>query len=385
MTLLVVTNLFPNPNEPQRSTFNERQVLELARLEPVEVIAPVSWVQKLAFLRRGTLGALRRCRDWRGLPVRYPTYLYVPRFLAWTRGFTMAASLLPAFLAASRPRAVLATWGYPDGFAAVLLGRLLGVPVTIKVHGSDVESLDEGGFRARLACWGLRRAAGVVSVSRYLRDRLVAHGVDPARIAVVHNGVDAAGFGLRDRGEARRELGLEGAGRLVLYVGNLKADKGLPELVDPAVVAACREAGASIAIVGDGPYRGALETAVRERGLSEAVRLLGRMPPARIAAWMNAADCLCLPSHHEGIPNVILEALSCGLPVVATRVGGIPEVLSASGGRLVAPRDPASLAEGLKEVLGSEWDRVAVRAACPAGDWAGSAKALRDAIDGKAA
>jgi glycosyltransferase involved in cell wall biosynthesis len=296
----------------------------------------------------------------------------------------MALSLLPAFLAARRPRAVLATWGYPDGFAAVLLGRLAGLPVTIKVHGSDVESLDEGGLGPALARWGLRRADGVVSVSRYLRERLVAHGIDPARVAVVHNGVDAQGFGLRDRAEARRELGLAEAGRLVLYVGNLKADKGLPELIDERVVAACREAGAALAIAGDGPYRGALEKAVRERGLGETVRLLGRLPPARIAAWMNAADCLCLPSHHEGIPNVILEALSCGVPVVATRVGGIPEVLSEAGGRLVSPRDPASLAEGLRDVLGRPWDRGAVRAACPAGDWERSAKSLLDAIDGKA-
>ena len=383
MTLLVVTNLFPNPLEPQRSTFNERQLLALAQREPLQVIAPVDWVRKLAFLRRGRLGELRRCRDWRGLPVRYPTYWYVPKFLAWTRGFTLALSLLPAMVGAARPRAILATWAYPDGFAALLIGRALRVPVTIKVHGSDVESLDEGGWHAALARWALRRADGVVSVSRYLRDRLLAHGVDPARIAVVANGVDADGFRPGDRGAARSELGLAGEGRLVLYVGNLKADKGLPELVDPRVVAACREAGASLAIVGDGPYRAVLERRIREEGLADSIRLLGRLPPERIARWMNAADCLSLPSHHEGIPNVILEALSCGLPVVATRVGGIPEVLDPAGGVLVEPRDPVSLAEGIRAALGARWDRDAVRTSCPAGDWDASADALLNAIKGR--
>lgn len=383
MTLLVVTNLFPNPVEPQRSTFNERQLLALAQLEPTEVIAPVDWVRKLAFLRRGRLGELRRCRDWRGLPVRFPTYWYVPRFLAWTRGFTLALSLLPAMLASGRPRAILATWAYPDGFAALLLGRLLRVPVTIKVHGSDVEALDDGGWHAGLSRWGLARADAVVSVSRYLRERLLAHGVDAARITVVANGVDADGFRPADRGVARRELGLGDEGRVVLYVGNLKADKGLPELVDPRVVAACREGGARIAIVGDGPYRAAIERRIREDGLEDSISLLGRLPPERIACWMNAADCLCLPSHHEGIPNVILEALSCGLPVVATRVGGIPEVLGPAGGLLVEPRDPDSLAEGIRRALGARWDRDAVRASCPAGDWNASAAALRDAIKGR--
>jgi len=339
----------------------------------------------LAFARRGQLGELRACREWGGVPVRYPAYFYVPRVLASTRGFTMAASLLPAvaaFARQHRPRAILATWGYPDGFAAVLLGRMLGLPVTIKVHGSDVESLDEGGAKTALALWGFRHAARVVSVSRYLKDRLVAHGVDAAKIAVVTNGVDAGLFQMADRSEARRELGLDEASRLLLYVGNLKADKGLLELVDPVMIEACREAGATIAIVGGGPLRERLERGIGARGLADVVRLLGRLPPARIARWMNATDGLCLPSHHEGIPNVILEALSCGVPVLATRVGGIPEVVSPAGGVLVEAKSAPALAEGLRRLFGVHWNRDAVRASSTAGSWPESAALLQTVIPG---
>ncbi len=384
MSLVVITNLFPNPREPQRSTFNERQLLALHASEPLEVVCPVSWVQKLRYARRGELATIESCRIWRGIPVRYPTYVYVPRFLAWTRGVTMALSISRASVAAARgarPRAILATWAFPDGFAAVLLGRLLRLPVVIKVHGSDVESLRERGWRTRLALWGLRRAARVVSVSRYLRDRLVEHGIAPGAIDVVHNGVDAETFRPGDAGEARRALGLDGARRLVLYVGNLKEDKGLLDLIHPAVIEACRAANAGVAIIGGGPLRARLEKEIRERALEADVRLLGTMPPAQIATWMNAADCLCLPSHHEGIPNVILEALSCGLPVLATRVGGIPEVVAEGAGVLVEAERPEALAAGVRAIFARAWQRPAVRATSPAGSWTQSAAARGAAID----
>ncbi len=387
MSLLVVTNLFPNPSEPQRSTFNERQILALAELEPVTVVCPVSWTRKVDLWRSGKLGALGRCRDWRGIPVRYPTYHFVPRALPWLRGWSMALSLLPACAHAireSRPRAILATWAYPDGFAAGLLGRHFGLPVHIKVHGSDVEALDEPGWAAGLARRGLCRADGVVSVSRYLRDRLVHHGVPEERVAVVHNGIDSDVFDLRDQAPLRTELGLAPHRRYVLYVGNLKEDKGLLDLLHPVVVESCRAAGAEILVVGGGPLQARLEREIQSRGLQRDVRLLGRKPPAEIARWMNASDGLCLPSHHEGIPNVILEARSCGVPVVATRVGGIPEVVSAESGVLVDARQPPSLAAGLAELFGRRWDRETIRRTSPAGTWAESASALRRATQDRA-
>ena len=104
------------------------------------------------------------------------------------------------------------------------------------------------------------------------------------------------------------------------------------------------------------------------------------MNPAQIATWMGAADCLCLPSYHEGQPNVILEALSCGLPVVATRVGGIPEVVGEHNGALVEPRQPADLARGIEAALGRTWDRGEIHARCPAKSWAESAAGMRAAI-----
>jgi glycosyltransferase involved in cell wall biosynthesis len=388
MRLLVVTNLFPNPLEPLRSTFNERQIAALARTAPLSVVCPVSWRAKLAYRSAGTLARLRACREWNGIPVRYPTYYYVPGVMAWSRGWTMTASILGECLAAvrrDRPQAILATWAFPDGFAAVVVGRLTGLPVVIKVHGTDVENLTVGALRRRLSIWALARARRVVSVSRHLRDELVGHGIPADRVAIVHNGVDAETFQARDRSEARRELGTPLDARIVLFVGSLKVDKGVLDLFDPRVVEAAQVAGARIVIIGDGPLRRQCEREIAQRSLESRVALLGGQRPAQIAEWMNAADCLCLPSHHEGRPNVILEALCCGLPVLATGVGGIPEIVNEQNGILVGARRPGELARGITAFFARQWDRAAVRRTSPARSWAASAAALEKEIAGSAA
>lgn len=383
MGVLAVTNLFPNPLEPQRSTFNERQLLALGERLRLHVLAPVSWILKLRHRLSGRHALLRDCRDWRGVPASYPTYWYVPRLLAGWRGHMMHASIGAAIrriARQTRPRAILATWAFPDGYAAVKAGRALGLPVFVKVHGTDVERLALPDLQARLAIAGLQGARGVVSVSLYLRDRLVAAGIAPERIHVVYNGIDAGTFHPRDRAAMRAELGLPESGRLLLYVGSLKPDKGVRELLDPQVQEGLRAQGATLAIAGAGELRGELERAIASRGLQDRVRLLGPQRPAEVARWMNAADALCLPSHHEGIPNVILEALACGLPVLATRVGGIPEVVDERNGILVPMQDPAALAGGVTAMFSRHWDRAAVAASCPARSWADSAAALEAVI-----
>lgn len=383
MRLVVVTNLFPNPMEPQYSTFNEQQIVALGARVPVSVVCPVGWVRKLNFLRKGRASRLRQCREWRGIPVRYPTYFYVPRILGWTRGVSMAFSITRAFARARSTmsaNAVLATWAFPDGFAALLLGRLTRLPVIIKVHGSDVEALQVPGLQRRIALWALRQAEGVVSVSKYLKDALMRQGVLEGKIHVIYNGIDREKFRVLDRDTARAKLGLDPKRRLVLFVGSLKHDKGVRELIHPMVMETCRRGDAVIGIAGSGPLRGEIEQQIASRRLQDRVLLLGSIPPVSVAQWMNAADCLCLPSHHEGLPNVIMEALACGTPVVATRVGGVPEILDDRSGRLVEPQLPGPLAEAISQVLRCQWDREEIARLCPAGGWSENATALEHAI-----
>lgn len=383
MGLVAITNLFPHPLEPQRSTFNERQLVALGARFRLHVVSPISWLSRLRYRLQGRNGAIAACRQWQGVATTYPTYWYVPRVLAWLRGHLMAASILAPTMRIARAnaaRALLATWAFPDGFAATIAGRRLGLPVFIKVHGSDVEKLAIRGWERTLALRGLRRARGVISVSTYLRDRLVEQGIDAGRIRVVYNGVDAATFHLQDRARLREALGLPAGQRILLYVGGLKHDKGVRDLLAPEPLEAARRLGALILVIGTGPLRTDLERLVATGGLGGEIQLLGGKAPAEVARYMGAADGLCLPSHHEGIPNVILEALACGLPVLATNVGGIPEIVNDANGILVPPLRPRELAAGIERFFERTWARSAVQATCPAGSWAQSAAALEAAI-----
>jgi glycosyltransferase involved in cell wall biosynthesis len=142
----------------------------------------------------------------------------------------------------------------------------------------------------------------------------------------------------------------------------MDAKKGLRELVEAAAALHRDRPGLQVYLVGEGPDRPLLSAAIEAAGAGSYIHALRGCAPDDVAVWMTAADLVTLPSYMEGCPNVILEALACGRPVVATEVGGIPEILTAECGRLVAPRNPAALAEALRTVLDADWDAAALSA-----------------------
>ena len=382
MNVAVITNLFPNPLEPMRSTFNEQQVLALNQvLRVVGVIVPIDWRRMLKFKRDGQRAALLDKTDWKGVAVSYPTYFYIPIVAGYLNGPLMFMSLLPHWfrLKRQRPEVIFATWAFPDGFASVLLGKMSGLRVVVKVHGSDVEILAKQRLRRVLTVWALNRASAVVSVSTYLRDLLVDLGVKPSRLSVIYNGVNRQKFRPLDRMACRQKLGLPSTKKIILYVGNLKDDKGVVDLL--RAFAAFDDVGSNhieLVYAGEGESRAELERFSKEREISTAVRFLGKVSHDSLPEWINAADVLCLPSHHEGVPNVLLEAASCGTPCVATTVGGIPEVVTSANGLLVAPGEISALSKALSEALAREWDREKIQSALnlTIGTWAQNAGQL---------
>jgi glycosyltransferase involved in cell wall biosynthesis len=240
----------------------------------------------------------------------------------------------------------------------------------VKLHGSDINVIAKLPGPRRLTGWALPRAARVVAVSRALADEVVALGVPRDRVAIVMNGVDSELFHPADRAAARSELGLPD-GPLALYVGNLKPEKGV---LDLARAWASVPRG-TLAIVGGGPAKAALEEAAAAQ--AGRIHLAGPQPLAAIPRWMAACDVLVLPSHAEGTPNVILEALACGRRVVATAVGGIPDLITSPAlGELVPPRDPDALAAALARALEAPYDAAAIAGLGARGGWEASAAAL---------
>src|SRR5262245_49826482 len=222
--VLAITKIFPNAAEPLSAPFNRQQFAALARRCELEVMATIPWFPGAGLMARwssaGKLAAVPRREQIAGIDVCHPRTLFVPRLAHAAWGPLYAASIAPII-----PRyrgkvdVVLGSWAYPDGFAAVIAARMLGVPCVVKLHGSDINVMAKLPGPRRQTAWAFRRTARVVAVSRALADEVVAMGVPRDRVAVVMNGVDSELFHPRDRAAARRELGLPD-GPLALYVGN---------------------------------------------------------------------------------------------------------------------------------------------------------------------
>lgn len=384
LRVLVVTRLFPSSVEPFESPFARQQLAALGRLCEVLVLGVVPRLPGASLFgertRPGRLTRVPLRETLAGLDVIHPRALYVPgsaRF-PWLARFNAPLYLggLLRYVPALRGRfdVVLGTFLHPDACAAAALARVLGIPHVIKAHGSDVDVVARWPSVKKPIAAALGSAAWALGVSRPMVASLVALGARPERAVLLANGVDRRLFHPRDRAAARAELGLPADGRLVVFVGLLAPQKGVRELL-AAWIALRAEGGPPVhlAIVGGGKLHEELRRAAAffanangdgaRRGL---LFVPGALPLARVALHLGAADVFTLPSHREGTPNVVLEALASGRPVVASRVGGVPDVIADGvNGILVPPRSAADLARALRAALARSWDADALAASAP--------------------
>lgn len=364
MKILILTNLFPTPWDPLRGAFNRQQFERLGEHHEVDVLTAVDFRERL----RGVRGEVRIST----LRTDHFVFVYPPRIgrslhavfwllsLLWQRGRSLRAA---------RYDCLLASWAYPDAVAVSWLARRLGIPYLVKVHGSDLNVQASHALRRPQIRAALRGAGAVVAVSRALADKVAELGVDRSRLRVIYNGVDHALFAPGSRSAARVRLGLSADTPLLLYVGNLKSSKGCLDLLEafPAVLAA--RPRARLVFVGAGPARAALLDRATAPGCAGRVQLVDAVAHAALGDWFRAADLLCLPSHNEGVPNVVLEAMACGTPVVASHVGGIPEVVPGYAGILVPPHAPKALSAALLEATEKSWDSARIAAHADAFRW----------------
>jgi glycosyltransferase involved in cell wall biosynthesis len=307
-----------------------------------------------------------------GLDVVFPTYWSIPK-LTSMHARAMYLSLRPHVARLRREFAfdgIFAAWAYPDAVAASMLARDYDCPFIVKALGSDIAELIRYPALRRQMREHLSRAYRFITVSEALREQVIEIGIDPDRVVAQHNGVNGELFKLRDRAAVRAELGVSRDRRLICFVGRLGAEKAVGVLIE--ALGHLRRAGredVDLALVGGGALEGELRAQVDQLGLQDRVRFCGMRPHAEIPLWVSACDVLALPSLREGCPNVILEALASGRPVVASRVGGIPELLNGDNGLMVPPKDAPALATGLQEALHRSWDPEALRASVQFLSW----------------
>lgn len=370
MRVLAFSNLFPSAARPAFGTFNRETFVAISKYSEVRVVVPTPAWQ---MLKRPRDIVFPVSESLTGVPATFLPFFSVPGATFLHAG-GMAASLLPAMskLRASFPwDAIVAAWAYPDATAAAVLAERWKTPLIMVALGTDLNVVP--GYRGvgPQIRWALSRAARVVTVSRALGDRAVTLGARPERVVVQHNAVNGEAFLIRDRADVRRRLGLDPARPTLGYFGHHREIKGTDVLIEAMdhLVHRLGRTDVLLLLVGQGDITDRIRARTAELGLEANIQFCGVKPHAEIPVWMSALDVFCLPSRQEGCPNVVLEALASGRPVVASRVGGVPEILDDRSGILVPPEDPAALAEGLAGALGRSWDPEALRGAVELLSW----------------
>ena len=369
LKILTFTTLYPSEVRPRHGIFVETRLQHFRRFADAEVrvIAPVPWFPSgnPHFGRYSVYARTPREEVRDGIRVMHPRYVTAPGIGMYTQPFALALSAVST-LRAMRSEGfdfdlIDAHYLYPDGVAAAILARWFKRPFLVTARGSDVNVLPRYRLPRRMILRALGSAAAIVAVSTALKDELAAIGVDRSRVHVLRNGVDISMFQPVPPAAARAALRL-GAGPVFASVGNLVPEKG-HDLVIDAIVAIPE---ATLLIVGEGAELQRLQNLARIRGVEQRVQFLSTRAQRELTVVYSAADALVLGSTREGWPNVLLEAMACGTPVVARAVGGVPEIVSDPiAGIVVTQRSSPALADAMAQLLAHPRDRNAVR--CYAG------------------
>jgi teichuronic acid biosynthesis glycosyltransferase TuaC len=349
--VLVVTHLFPSAHAPMRGPWVAEQVDALRVHADVEVLCCTPGASESPYTRES--GA-------------YVTYANTSTLLGGGRigliGSTIRyASALRRHLKANDGRydIIHAHFGFPDAFVAARAARHASIPLIVTLHGDDaLRVAPRRDIIGRTVRYGIEAAQVVICVSEAMAEvvRPLFPNVD---VRVAANGFDESLFRVVN---AERDLG-------ILFVGLLVPVKNV-DLLLRAYARVRGQLDIPLTIAGDGVLRSELEALAAELGIADAVHFLGYRRRVEVASLMQRARVLALPSSSEGYPLVVTEALACGTPVVASRVGGIPDIIvSHRAGTLIPPGDVKSLAHALSEWATADVDPETVAASSGALPW----------------
>ncbi|MGF1606914.1 MAG: glycosyltransferase family 4 protein [Rhodothalassiaceae bacterium] len=374
MNLLLFSTLYPNANQPHHGIFVENRLRQLLAYTGwrAHVVAPVPYFPNIGWRPRAYAPFIDmpRREQRHGVSVEHPRFAVIPKI-----GMSVTPALL--YLSARRTVAQLMRQGhrfdlidahyvFPDGVAAGLLAREFKLPYTITGRGTDLNLIPRFAVPRRQIQWTAKRADALITVCDALAEDLADLGIARQRVTVLRNGVDLTAFRRDEAARAAlRQTWSADNQPVYLSVGHLIDRKG-HDLVIEALVGL----PGHLVIAGTGPEESALRRLAARLGVAERVHFLGALPHEQLYQVYSAADLLILASSREGWPNVLLESLACGTPVVATAVNGSPEVVrEAVAGEVVEDRTAAALCAAAGRVLARRADPAAVRAYAEAYSW----------------
>jgi teichuronic acid biosynthesis glycosyltransferase TuaC len=364
MRTVTFTTLYPNQSQPRHGIFIEQRLRHLLATGEVEsqVVAPVPWFPSKSH-RFGKYSVFARVPPYEeryGIRIWHPRFPLIPKLGESSTPLLMALGARAA-LAQMRDDGfdfdlIDAHYLYPDGVAAMLLARHFQRPMVSSVLGDDAITHPRFRLPRRMIRWAVRQSAGVTCVCKALKVRLEEVGAPADKVSVILHGVDLELFQPADREETRRRLGLSGT--VLISVGHATPRKGH----HLAIQALARLPEMTLLIAGDGWYEEPLRRLAAELGVQDRVRFLGHVEQEDLKDLYSAADALVLASSREGLANVLLEAMACGTPVIATAVWGTPEAVTApEAGVLMRDRSAEALVEAARELFAHYPDREATR------------------------
>jgi glycosyltransferase involved in cell wall biosynthesis len=328
--LYLITNLYWLPWEKTRATFNQELFPRLASIHSSRVLVLIPIWDFIRYFRSMTP------RDPHGLSLTYVPFLRIPGF-PHVNGFLYWIALRIFFAlhgGLKKGDTVLASWLYPDAYAASRVAARYSIPTISVALGTD------GNFLLDV---------------KHIRPQIIQ-----TRVLTIYNGVDSVKFSPGSRPLARQNKSIGQSEIVLLFVGSLIETKGVFELLEVFAILKAKKVVDRLVFIGGGDSQGGLRDKATQLNVSDGVTFAGKVPHKELAEWFQSANVFCLPSHREGVPNVILEAMACGVPVVATRVGGIPEVLPQECGILVTPHDGPELLAAVERAVGQPWDQAAI-------------------------
>jgi len=364
INIVTFTTLYPNKVIPNHGIFVENRLRNLVSVGGVasRVVAPVPWFPfgSHFFGRYGAMARVPVREDRLGLSIIHPRFPVLPKVGMTIAPVLLFAACLPILKKIIRERdfdLIDAHYFYPDGVAAVMLGAVLKKPVVITARGTDVNFIPRYVLPRRQIIWAANRASAIIAVSKSLKEAIVSTtGINPESIEVLRNGVDLKMFRPVDRDTTRTQLNLRAptllsVGQLIERKANhliIEALRQLPEFV--------------LLLAGDGPERGRLQSLAVQFEVANRVRFLGSIPHKDLPKIYSSADALVLASSREGWPNVLLEAMACGTPVIASNVWGNPEVVAApEAGCLMESRTSDGIAAAVRMLFSALPKRSATR------------------------
>ncbi|MCB1867846.1 MAG: glycosyltransferase [Gammaproteobacteria bacterium] len=389
--IVVYSSLFPHTGLPNAGVFIRERMFRLGKELPIIVVSPQPWFPGQRFIRyfkpyfRPSAPQLDIQSE---VNIIYPKFFSFPGLFKYLDGLFMA---LGSYLTIRRLikqngfNILDAHFAYPDGYSAALLGRWLGVPVTITLRGTEVRHSQVPKLYPKLI-HALNNANRIFSVSESLRRHAISLGIPPEKIIVVGNGVDMKKFSPLPKAEARRQLGLSDVDRVLISVGGLVERKGFHRVIEILPRLLKEFPDLKYLIVGgsspEGDWRERLLQQVKNLKLDDVVMFLGAMPSDKLKTPLSAADIFVLATSNEGWANVFLEAMACGLPVVTTDVGGNREVVCRNELGIVVPYgDAASLESALASALKQRWDKATILSYASENSWDSRVVVLKNAFE----